>query len=551
MFGNRKRNKGESQEAVLEQAQSELIGIFEKMPYDVPLILFTSTAKNEVFHQACRQIIRGIRQFTPRITLKEYDIGHKMAAQWNVTHAPTLLFDPDRYRVRWLGAPMGEEGRTFVQALIMMGYRQTQLSDQSMKVLNRIGEPRDVKVFVSLSCPYCPQQAVNALKAAVEKPEWISLEIIDIQTNADLAEQYSAHSVPQTFANDILIAQGAQPEELFMASLEKMEEQTVFIPEVDAEEIQTDLVIVGGGPAGLTAGIYAVRSGLKAVVIERNALGGQVATTPVVENYPGLTQVGGKSLVDIMVSHALQYVNIFPGEEVLDIQPGDPIVVLTGRRRFTARAALLATGASHRHLDVQGEARLSGRGVSYCSTCDGPLFKGKRVIMVGGGNSAATEALHLHHMGVDVTMVHRRDKLRAQEHLVKNLLSNQIPILFDTEVRAIGGKQRVEEVELFNNRTAETKNMSVDGVFIAVGYQPAVELAQKIGVEMSSDGYIKHDSRHRTNLAGIYSAGDVEGGYKQIVTAAGQGAEAALAIFEDLVHPYWKTQAPPPSSQQA
>jgi len=167
MFGKRKRNKDEAQEALLEQAQTELIGIFEKMPYEVPLVLFTSPAKNEVFNQACRQIIRAIRQFTPKITLREYDIDHKMAAQWNVAHAPTLLYDPERYRVRWLGAPMGEEGRTLVQALIMMGYRETQLSDQSIKVLNRIGEPRHVKVFVSLSCPYCPQQAVNALKAAL------------------------------------------------------------------------------------------------------------------------------------------------------------------------------------------------------------------------------------------------------------------------------------------------------------------------------------------------------------------------------------------------
>jgi len=223
----------------------------------------------------------------------------------------------------------------------------------------------------------------------------ISLEIIDIQAMPELADEYSAHSVPQTFANETLIAQGAQPEELFMLSLEKLEQQTIFIPESDAAEVAADVVIVGGGPAGLTAGIYAARSGLNAVVIERGALGGQVATTPVVENYPGLTQVGGKTLVDIMVSHALEYVKIFPGEEVMQIKPGDPILIMTTRRRFTAKAVLLATGATYRHLGVPGEARLSGHGVSYCSTCDGPLFRGKKVVMVGGGNSAVTEVLHL------------------------------------------------------------------------------------------------------------------------------------------------------------
>jgi thioredoxin reductase (NADPH) len=304
--------------------------------------------------------------------------------------------------------------------------------------------------------------------------------------------------------------------------------------------VDTDLVIVGGGPAGLTAGIYAARSGLRAVVIERGALGGQVATTPIVENYPGLTQVGGKSLVDIMVSHALEYVNIFPGEEVMDIRPGEPIVVVTTRRRFMSKAVLLATGASYRHLNVPGESGLSGRGVSYCSTCDGPLFKGKKVIMVGGGNSAVTEALHLHNIGVDVTLVHRRNTLRAQEYLVKNISSNDIPVLYDTEVKAIRGTNKVEEVELYNTLTQETSTMRVDGVFIAIGYEPAVELAKRIGVELTEDGYIKRDSRHRTDIPGIYSAGDVEGGYKQIVTAAGQGSEAALSIFEDLMNPYWK-----------
>ena len=381
------------------------------------------------------------------------------------------------------------------------------------------------------------------MKAAIERPDLISVEIIDIQAAPELAEQYSAFSTPQTFANEALIAQGAQPEELFMLSLQKMEQQTVFIPDSDAEEVEADLIIVGGGPAGLTAGIYAARSGLQTVVIEKGALGGQVATTPVVENYPGLTQVGGKTLVDIMVSHALEYVKIFPGEEVMDIQPGEPAVVQTNRRRFKGKAVLLATGANHRHLGIPGESSLSGRGVSYCSTCDGPLFKNKKVIIVGGGNSAVTEAINLHNVGVAVTLVHRRDTLRAQEHLVKNLYDNHIPVILDTVVKEIRGTEKVKEVELHNNKTGETSTMEIDGVFVAIGYDPAVELARKVGADLNDDGFIKKDDKHRTNIPGIYSAGDVEGGYKQIVTAAGQGAEAAMSIFEDLVNPYWKKDA--------
>lgn len=526
------------------QVQNEFLkqlrNTFEQMPNEIPLYLFTSKYEDDVFVQSARQIIRAFRELTTKITVKEYDLDHEMAHRLGVESSPTIVIDPDRYKIRWVGAPMGEEGRSFLEAMIMIGMGRSDLSDQSLGVLKQLEDERQVKVFVSPTCPYCPQQVVNGLKSAIERPDLVSLEIIDIQNRPDLAEKYSAQSVPQAYANEELIGQGAQQEEVFVASLLKMEPQTIFIPESTAEVVETDLLIVGGGPAGLTAGIYAERSGLKTAVIERDTLGGQVALTPVVENYPGFTQVGGKTLVDIMVSHALQYVQIFQSEEVLDIKHGDSIEVQTSRRKFFTKTVLLATGASHRNLGVPGEQQFSGRGVSYCATCDGPLFQGRRVIIVGGGNSAVTEALHLKHMGVDVTLVHRRDNLRAQDVLAQQLEINGIPILWNTEVHEILGKERVERVVLWNNQAGERQEMAVDGVFIAIGYEPAVQLAEKIGIELNAEGYIKHNGVHRTNIPGIYSAGDVEGGYKQIVTATGQGAAAAMTIFEDLIDPYWK-----------
>ncbi len=513
---------------------------FEKMPHDIELLLFTQKGREDAFAEGSRQIVRAFRELTPRIRLREYSLDHEMAAKWQIEHSPTLLIAPGRYGIRWLGAPLGEEARTFLETILMVGSGMSGLSDQSRKVISKIDSVRQIKVFVSPSCPYCPQQAVNAVKAVIEKPELISLEIIDIQCQPEIAHQYSAHSVPQTFANDVLTGMGAQSEEVFALSLSRLEPQTLFIPDSDAEMVETDLLIVGGGPAGLTAGIYAVRSGLKTAIVERNVLGGQVATTPVVENYPGFTQVGGKTLVDILVTHALEYVQIFPGEEVIDVIPGKPFEVTTGRRRFLAKTILLATGGSHKHLNVPGESRLSGRGVSYCSTCDGPLFKGRKVVIVGGGNSAVTEALYLHHMGVGVTLIHRRDSLRAQEFLVRQLSLSEIPILWNTEITEITGKERVESIVLKNIQTGETASLAIDGVFLSIGYEPAVELARKTGVALTPDGYIQKDAKHRTSVPGIYSAGDVEGGYKQIVTAAGQGAEAAMAIFEDVINPYWQ-----------
>ena len=240
-----------------------------------------------------------------------------------------------------------------------------------------------------------------------------------------------------------------------------------------------------------------------------------------------------------MVTHALEYVQIFPGEEVVSIEPGQPLTVQTSRRKFVTRSVLMTTGASHRHLGVPGEKRLGGHGVSYCATCDGQLFKGRKVIIVGGGNSAATEALYLKNVGVDVTMVHRKDTLKAQEVLIQNLIQNNIPILFNTEVTAIDGEHNVESVSLVNNQTGDTSTLAVDGVFMAIGYLPSNDLAEALGMEMGEEGYVQHDN-YRTNVPGIYTAGDVAGGYKQIVTAAGYGSEAALAIFEDIINPYWK-----------
>lgn len=530
-----------SQASDAEQAfLRQLRQTFEQMPREIPLYLFVGRGQDDVFVQACRQIVRAFRELTPKITIKEHYLDHELAIKWGVDSSPTLVIDPDHYNIRWLGAPMGEEGRSFLEAMILIGMGKSGISEQSLAVVQQIDTPRQLKVFVSPTCPYCPQQVVNGLRAAIERPDVVSLEIIDIQSRPDLAEQYSAHSVPQAYANDALIGQGAQQEEVFMSSLLKLEPQTIFIPESTAELIDVDLLIVGGGPAGLTAGIYAERSGLKTAVVERDALGGQVALTPVVENYPGFTQVGGKTLVDIMVTHALQYVSIFQGEQVLEITPGEPFKVQTSRRQFNARTILLATGATHRNLGVTGEKTFSGRGVSYCATCDGPLFKGRKVFMVGGGNSAVTEALHLHNMGVDVTLVHRRDTLRAQEVLAKQLDDNGIPIMWDSEIKEIKGNERVEQVVIFNKKTGAFDELPADGVFIAIGYEPAVELAKKIGVELNEEGYIKHDQFHRTNIPGIYSAGDVEGGYKQIVTATGQGSAAAMTIFEDMINPYWK-----------
>lgn len=523
-----------------QETTEKLRTLLSKMDRPVPIFLFFRDGENDVYTQAARQTLAFFGQVSDKIVVRELGLDDEKAVELGIDRSPTLVFDPDHYQIRWLGAPIGEEGRILLEAILRIGTGKNGLDPAALAVLDKMESSRNIKLFVSATCPYCPQQAANALKVAVAKPDLISLDIIDIQANMELAEQYEAHSVPQAFTNDVRFAIGAQTETLFVASLDKMEQQTFFIPDHTEDTITCQLVIVGAGPAGLTAGIYAARSGLKTVIVEKGVLGGQVTLTPVVENYPGMKQIGGKTLVDIMVTHALEYVEIFPGEAVVDIVPGTPHTVRTTRRTFITDAVLLATGASHRHLGVPGEMRLSGRGVSYCSTCDGPLFRGKRVLIVGGGNTAVTEALHLHNIGVAITLIHRGSQLNAQEILARQLTENGIPIWYHTEIKEILGDTHVTGVVVKDNSTGKTATLETDGVFPAIGYDPVVDLAKKVGLGLTPEGYIQSDN-FRTTIPGIYTAGDVSGRSKQIVIAAGHGAEAAMTIFEDIIHPYWKS----------
>lgn len=296
---------------------------------------------------------------------------------------------------------------------------------------------------------------------------------------------------------------------------------------------KADLVIVGGGPAGLSAGIYARRNGLEAVVIEKGKLGGQVLDTTIVENYPGMKQVEGTVLADVLSAHALDYVTIHQNETVIDITPGTPLTLQTDQRVILTRAIIVATGAKRRPLGLKEEGEFFGKGLSYSPTKDAALFSEKDVIIVGGGDSAATEALYLADHGVRVTLIHRSNELDAQDTLKRRLEERSIPVRYNVEVKSIVGNDHVEAVELYHNDTGQGERLLVDGVFVSIGYVPAFELAEKIGLDLTREQYIEHQSC-RTNIKGIYVAGDISGGFKQIITASGQGAEAALTVFNDI-----------------
>lgn len=301
-----------------------------------------------------------------------------------------------------------------------------------------------------------------------------------------------------------------------------------------------DVIILGAGPAGLSAGIYASRAGLDCVILEKGVPGGQVLTSPTIENYPGFPEIAGMKLMENMAEHAKRYVDIREGEEALRVRGGDKFEVFTNSGKYTSRALILATGSSHRKLDVPGEEGMTGKGVSYCATCDGFFYKGKEVIVVGGGNTALTDALHLSSLGCNVTIVHRRNQFRADKHLQDSITQHKISILWDTLVDEIVEGNEVTAVRLRDLKTGKVHTKPVSGVFVAVGEVPSSQLAAELGLDMDQGGFIIVDRSFRTNVSFVYAAGDVSGGIRQIVAAVHGGAAAALSCFEDLMNPYYR-----------
>lgn len=295
-----------------------------------------------------------------------------------------------------------------------------------------------------------------------------------------------------------------------------------------------DLIILGAGPAGLTAGIYAARGGLNAVIVESKAVGGQAALTAEIENYPGFASVSGYELVSLMQAQceALGVSFVFDAPVALALEGDVKRVDTAYSGTLEARAVILATGALPRTLGIERESELLGGGVSYCATCDGAFFRGKPVAVVGGGNTAVEDALYLEKFASEVYLIHRRDALRADAILADRVKNSGVRIVWDSVVTALEGDKKLQSVTLKNVKSGDTSSLAVNGLFVAVGQKPATE--GLTGVELDG-GYIVTDSEMRTSLPGVFAAGDVrKKTLRQVVTAAADGAVAAESASKFL-----------------
>lgn len=296
-----------------------------------------------------------------------------------------------------------------------------------------------------------------------------------------------------------------------------------------------DVAILGAGPAGMTAAVYASRAELSTVMIERGMPGGQVANTEDVENFPGFSLITGPELSSKMFEHSTKFGAEYKFGDVQSVTlDGNYKVIDLGTEKIRAKAVIIATGAEHKKIGVPGEEELAGKGISYCAVCDGAFFKERDLVVIGGGDSAVEEGIFLTKYANKVTVIHRRDELRAQKILQERAFNNEkMDFIWDTEIQSVNGESVVESVTLYDKNSEETYDFETNGVFIYIGLVPLTQPFENLGILNEKTGYVIANDEMETNVPGIFAAGDVrEKTLRQIVTATGDGSIAAQNASE-------------------
>ncbi|MEK0361636.1 alkyl hydroperoxide reductase subunit F [Pseudomonas sp. CBC3] len=441
--------------------------------------------------------------------------------------------------LRFAGIPMGHEFTSLVLALLQVGGHPSKTAPEVIEQIKNIEGDYSFETYFSLSCQNCPDvvQALNLM--AVLNPN-IRHVAIDGALFQDEVEARQIMSVPSIYLNGELFGQGRMGEEEILAKLDTGASAR------DAEKLSAkdafDVLVVGGGPAGAAAAIYAARKGIRTgVAAER--FGGQVLDTMAIENFISVNETEGPKLARALENHVREY-----DVDIMNLQRAAALIPASGEGglheiklenggSLRAKTLILATGARWREMNVPGEQQYRGRGVAYCPHCDGPLFKGKRVAVIGGGNSGVEAAIDLAGIVAHVTLIEFDSQLRADAVLQKKLhsLPNVTVITSALTSEVIGDGQKVTGLTYKDRNSSEFHNLELEGIFVQIGLLPNSDWL-KGTVELTSRGEIIVDARGETSLPGIFAAGDVTTvPYKQIVIAVGEGAKASLSAFDHLI----------------
>lgn len=431
--------------------------------------------------------------------------------------------------VSFAGIPLGHEFESFILVLLQVGGRTPKIEQEQIQMIKSIEEELDFETIVSLSCHNCPEvvQALNIM--AVLNPK-ITHTMVEGSFFKDYVEDKDVMSVPTTFLNNETFNIGK-------TSLDKILEKVIgdsSKKELNIDET-LDMLIVGAGVAGATSAIYGARKGLDVAMVAKE-YGGQVEDTSGIENITGMEYIEGPKYMESVRSHLNKYeVSMYDDVEALEIVEGSPLKLKTNRGEISAKSIIIATGARWKSMGVPGEEEFKNKGVAYCTHCDGPLFKDKKVAVIGGGNSGVEAAIELSSITKEIILLQRSDKLKADSVLQEKLkeISN-IKVVTNADTKALKGDNTLKSIEYENRLNGEVIEEDIDGCFIQIGLVPNTEWINN--VEKNKFGEILVDRFGATNIEGVYAAGDcTDVAFKQIVIAQGSGATASLGAYNYLM----------------
>ncbi len=510
--------------AILQQVTA----LFYSLTNDFQLKAKISSIRSEA--EEMRSFLTEFAGTSPRVTCEFVD-AEDDALEFEI------LRNGDRLGITFRGIPGGHEFTSLLLAILNADGKGKNLPDDvTARRVKRL-LPSKIKTFVSLSCTNCPD-IVQSLNIMCLLNNGIEHEMIDGALFQDEAEAYKVQAVPTVFADGKLLHVGRGSLGELLDKLEKMvgcndsEEGCLMPPK------QYDVIVIGGGPAGSSAAIYSARKGLKVAVVAQR-VGGQVKETVGIENLVSVTHTTGAKLAEDLKMHMSEYaIEVYENRtlEQVSLDGSEKLVQVRGGETFIAPAVIIATGAGWRRLGVEGETEYIGRGVAFCPHCDGPLYKGKDVVVVGGGNSGVEAAIDLAGICNKVYVLEFAETLKADNVLIDkaNKIENIEIFTSLMTTRVLGDGNKVQAIMVKDRITGKERQLPIDGVFVQIGLSPNSQIFEGLGKTQS--GEIIIDSACRTSLKGVYAAGDVTNvPYKQIVIAMGEGAKAALSAFDDRI----------------
>jgi len=449
--------------------------------------------------------------------------------------------------INFAGLPMGHEFTSLVLALLHSGGHPMKIEDDIKQQIASLTGPLNFEIYISLSCQNCPEvvQALNMMAAI--NPN-ITTTMIDGALFQEEVTARNIMAVPSVYLNGQLFAQGRISLKEILKKLDSgsSEKESQALNEKPA----FDVLVVGGGPAGAAAAIYAARKGIRTGIVA-DRFGGQVLDTMAIENFISVKATQGPKLVASLEEHVREYeVDIMDGQLAQNIVSSDQgddgyiALQLDNGATLKSRSVLLATGARWREMNVPGEQEYRNKGVAYCPHCDGPLFKGKPVAVIGGGNSGIEAAIDLAGLVESVTVLEFADTLRADQVLIDkaNSLDNIEIITMAQTTKVIGDGERVTALEYIDRNSGTAKQLTLAGIFVQIGLVPNTEWLKGSGIELSGRGEIEVSAKGETNMSGVFAAGDVTTvPFKQIIIAMGEGAKASLGAFDYLIRTPVKT----------